>query len=669
MTTPQFGVTPGGFHAKRLIDLKNELEQLFIGEFGDVNLDAQSVIGQLIGIYSKVLADVWENLEDVYESQYPNSASGISLDNVVALNGLTRLPAERTTVIGAATGTEGTFLPAGVMAQLTGTQDLFFSTADAFITRGRSIRNVIEVNSVVAPQEYRVVLDSTSYVYSLPIINFSAPLVSGNTVDVRINGINVPQVTYSVSSPATLGVLANAIITNSLGAVASATVVGNTIELVPTLGRQITVNSVQVSGAGAPTYSLTFATPADASTVAQNLSAIIDLGTQANSTWVTPNAFFQIQAILSSIPYSLNVGANLSVTETTSSVPFASQSFGAIAAPAGSLAIISTPVAGWDSITNFEAGVTGRLLETDEELRLRRLQSLRLGGAGTVEAIRARILQEVVGVTSVLIFENVTMTQTPLSVTFSNDFVAGNSAEVILDGVILGIVTFAGGITTHLQMMNAINALILDEPIVATSVVGGVGNRNITIQIVEGNQAGIIFNLSGSGVPTYTVSGGRPPKSFEAVVQGGSDSAVALKIWQTKPAGIETFGNVNNGAGIIIVDSQGQNQVIHFSRATPVYIWVTAVITLNPQQTFPPNGQLLVAQAIELYGNNLGIGIDIFLQQVEAAALSVPGVAGVTIQLARTANPNDTPSYSATDIDIEETQVSVWDLSRITVSI
>ena len=71
-----FGLTPQGFKSKRLADIKADLENQLLAEFGEINLDPQSLFGQQIGVYSKVLADLWENMEDVYFSQYPNSAEG-----------------------------------------------------------------------------------------------------------------------------------------------------------------------------------------------------------------------------------------------------------------------------------------------------------------------------------------------------------------------------------------------------------------------------------------------------------------------------------------------------------------------------------------------------------------------------------------------------------------
>lgn len=657
MTMPEFGVTPQGFKARRLIDVKNQLEEAFIGEFGDVNLDAQSVIGQIIGIFSKAFADMWENEQDVYSSQYPNSAFGVSLDNVVALNGLVRLPAQRTFVIGVATGTEGTIIPQGSLARIPSTNQTFFSSTTATITSSISVRNTVQVLATAA-QVYTVLIDGQPYIFSKPVLNFSGPFIPGNTINVRINGVNMPSVSYTISSANTFSLLALAIETSS--DVTSATIVGNTIEIMPVLGSSVTVNSVGIIGGG-PTYSLTFAAPSSTNEISTYLSAILNTNSKINTSALSN--VITILANSTSSAYSIIVGSNLQITSVSSPVPFLAQTFGPIPVPANTLTQILTPVAGWTSLTNYEAGVTGRNIETDAELRLRRLNSLRISGAATVEAIRARLLQEVAGVTSVTIFENVTMTQTDIEITFSIDFVSGNNIQVEADALPIGIVPFtADQITT----MNLIADLIETRSEVASATVGGIGNRDIVVVLNEIQKINLSFTITGGATqPTYTIDGGLPPKSFEAVVEGGSDSDVALKIWQTKPAGIETYGNTS----VVIVDSQGTNQLIKFSRAVPVYIWVNMTITLNPQETFPVNGFQLISEAILSYGNSLGIGLDVILQRLEAQAFLVSGVATATAQIAKTYSLADTPSYVSTDIDIGNTEISVWDLNRIIVSL
>jgi uncharacterized phage protein gp47/JayE len=99
------------------------------------------------------------------------------------------------------------------------------------------------------------------------------------------------------------------------------------------------------------------------------------------------------------------------VTTTTAgnySVVFLSEVSGSEAvAPAATLTVIAEPIAGFNSATNAAAATSGTDTEAIEELRFRRESELSRGGAGTVDAIRADVLQ-VDGVIEVLVEENTT---------------------------------------------------------------------------------------------------------------------------------------------------------------------------------------------------------------------------------------------------------------------
>lgn len=655
-----YGVTREGFNQKRLPEIKENLENLFIQEFSDVNLDPQSVIGQIIGIFSKVFADIWENEANVYLSQYLASASGVSLDNVVAISGITRIQAQRTIVVGIATGVENTFIPINTLVKVPNTNQTFYSIQNAFITSSNSAQNTVNVNALSA-QEYKVVLSGVTYLYSKPIITFSGPIVAGNIIQTRINGINIPGVPFNTNSATTLNDLVTTI-TTILTAVTSGSIVGNAITLTPTLGSQIIVNTVLVTGIGAPTATITFAVPLNLSEIAEYLSANIDNSTIVSSTWVSGQTF-QIKTLDSQVSYSLIVGTGLEITSVSSPILFLAQNIGVVPVPANSMTEIITPIAGWQSITNFDAGITGRDIETDVELRLRALLSTRSAGLATVEAIRSRLLQDVPNITSVTIFENVTLTQENVVISFSQDFVTLNNIQVFINANLIGNVVFN---TNHLTTINLIATLLQSQPEVLLATVMGVGNRQITLVMNPTFIVNPTFNITlGASQPTYIISGGRPPKSFETVVAGGLNANVALSIWKSKPAGIQTFGNTT----VITLDSQGNNQAISFTRATPVYIWVIATIVLNPQEIFPVNGLQLISNAILAYGNTLGIGIDVLIQRVESAVFSVSGVASVVVQLAKTLSPTDNPAYGFISIPIANIENSSFNLSRITVGI
>lgn len=84
------------------------------------------------------------------------------------------------------------------------------------------------------------------------------------------------------------------------------------------------------------------------------------------------------------------------------------QEAGANPAPAMTLSIIVTAVAGLNTVRNLLDAVVGSELETDPAARLRREIELRKPGNAAVDAIRAKLL-DVSGVTEATVFENTTM--------------------------------------------------------------------------------------------------------------------------------------------------------------------------------------------------------------------------------------------------------------------
>lgn len=84
---------------------------------------------------------------------------------------------------------------------------------------------------------------------------------------------------------------------------------------------------------------------------------------------------------------------------------FEAEETGPTVALSGTLTEISEPVVGWNSVTNAADAALGTDIETDTELRLRREQQIRFSGAGTVEGVRADVL-EVDGIISAIVIEN-----------------------------------------------------------------------------------------------------------------------------------------------------------------------------------------------------------------------------------------------------------------------
>lgn len=128
-------------------------------------------------------------------------------------------------------------------------------------------------------------------------------------------------------------------------------------------------------------------------------------------------------------------------------VDFYGETDGPLPALAGTLTVIETPVAGWESATNPTDAELGTNDETDPELRARRRVELRSQGAAAVEAIRAAVL-EVEDVASCTVFENDTDA-------VNADGMPAHSVEVVVhggaDAEIASAIfrTVAGGIEAH----------------------------------------------------------------------------------------------------------------------------------------------------------------------------------------------------------------------------
>lgn len=480
MTT--FGLTVDGFIRKRLDDIKAQTEEAVIAAFGQVNTDPDSVFGQLIGIFSQIMSEYWQELDNIYYSQYPATAEGTSLDNAVDLVGIRRLEATKSRVLASITGNQGILIPAGSQVRVAETGELFTNPEDGIITRSNAQILVITVTTVTDSFDYELLINGT--------------LISYN------------------------------------------------------------------SGIGAT-----------ADTIAAGLVAAINLETEPVTANDLGSGVFDITTDQDDLAFNGSVGTGLTITSRTSPLLFEATETGPITVLAGTFTEIVTPISGWDSVSNIEAGVAGRNLETDQELRIRRLNSIRVLGAGSVEAIQARIRQEVQDVLNCLVFENREPTTDPIS--------------------------------------------------------------------------------------------GRPPHSFETVVQGGDDTEIANKIWELKPAGIETYGNVN----VLITDSNGFIQPINFSRPEPLYIWVSVDVTVISGE-FAAEGADAIAQAILSFGQTYNVGEDILYQEFTQPIYDVGGVYEISLTLASSVLEAGPPGvYAADNIVITEVGIGDFSLDRITVNI
>lgn len=157
--------------------------------------------------------------------------------------------------------------------------------------------------------------------------------------------------------------------------------------------------------------------------------------------------------------YAFTTTANIKVERIGSPVLFVADDLGVNPLPVGALTKVVTSVAGWDAVENLASANEGRDAETDSALRARHAIGVRAVGSATVAAIRARLLQEVEGVTGVSVYENRTGVSTVAGMPpHSIECVVEGGldlavAQKIFDAKAAGIETF-GNVTQYITDSN-----------------------------------------------------------------------------------------------------------------------------------------------------------------------------------------------------------------------
>jgi len=309
-------ITENGFIKKTFEELKTYYEESFQSIFGDIDLDPVGPFGQLIGLLSKRDADIWDGAEEIYNSRNPNSAEGISLDNICSETGVIRQSATNTIVYDVFVyGNEGTLVEVGnKVKQSTGDfTDIDYALLEDVtisITTARYVELSIDEPGGIG-ETYTITIDTIPYTY--------------------------------------------------------VTILDDTAEIVTTELKDL-IEAGSFEGI-----------------VVQNVEIL------------------KIEQILNN--FNITHTVNIALELLASGGDFLSEETGAYPVPSNTLDTIVTPVSGWDEVNNPNAGLMGRNRETDEELRIRRANTLVTGNA-TEDAIVNAVSNNVSGITQVIIISN-----------------------------------------------------------------------------------------------------------------------------------------------------------------------------------------------------------------------------------------------------------------------
>lgn len=321
------GLSDTGFTIKRLPEVVSDGKAEAVVVFQDlvqpgdtVNTDDSALIGRLVALKSPAEADLWEVAQQTYSAFDPNSATGISLDNMILLSGIpARFENTYTTAQVLLGGDTGTVIAAG---------------------------NV--VSSPTTSEQFAIV----SYV------TLSAEAVSGVTVSVVL----VADSTAYTLTYTRLGITNTITYTSGVGATSTSIIAG--------------IKAVIDS-----TYSVDLTTT---------------LNTDGTLKIDNTDIFF--------VALWTNTN-NLGIIKVTKLGDVQATSVGPLDQPINTITQIITSRLGWDSVTNPVSAVSGRLRETDEELRIRFRNTKFDRATGTVESVYSALFS-LDNVTQVFIDEN-----------------------------------------------------------------------------------------------------------------------------------------------------------------------------------------------------------------------------------------------------------------------
>ena len=118
-----------GLHVPDYGTIKSVLETAWRGIYGDdIYLDPDSQDGQLVAVFALSLLDTYQAFEQVYQGFSPSTATGETLSRVVKINGIRRHAGSYSTADVTITGTAGTTINGGVIADTAGQNWLLPST-------------------------------------------------------------------------------------------------------------------------------------------------------------------------------------------------------------------------------------------------------------------------------------------------------------------------------------------------------------------------------------------------------------------------------------------------------------------------------------------------------------------------------------------------------------
>ena len=185
-----FGISPTGFNRKRLDLLLSELNAEVKSIFGEnFNVSPESPDGQINGVISESNANLWEIAEESYNAFNPSAATGVTLSNLVQLNGITRLPATSSRVQVSLIGTADTIIPGGSIVSTVNSNNQFLTEIDIVLDgagNGSVFVSAINTGPIIALSGSITEIDTPVTGWASVVNNTDAQVGTNEETDVSL---------------------------------------------------------------------------------------------------------------------------------------------------------------------------------------------------------------------------------------------------------------------------------------------------------------------------------------------------------------------------------------------------------------------------------------------------------------------------------------------------
>lgn len=154
---------------------------------------------------------------------------------------------------------------------------------------------------------------------------------------------------------------------------------------------------------------------------------------------------------------------------------------------------------------------------------------------------------------------------------------------------------------------------------------------------------------------------GLKPHSFQAIVFGGDEEAIARTILNVAPLGIDTNGDIC----VRIEDSEGAAQDVCFSRPHEVQIYVKVIIKEYNEEILPGDAIDKIKNIVVKQIGKLSMGNDVIYQRLLGPIYSgVDGISYIECSVSK-----DGKTYKQENIPIGRGELAVTKLANITVAL